>query len=256
MTGSLLMPRASVEFVLRLGDDNLIIAQRLAEWSSRAHDLEDDIALTNIGLDHLGQARALLTYVGDLEGNGRSEDDLAFHRSEREFVNRLLVEQANGDFAQTIVRQLFWSAYQLDLWEGLTRSADDTVAAIASKAIKEARYHYEYAGTWALRLGDGTAESHERMQAAVDRLWRLTDEPFEMDDVAVAMEHLGVGINLADLAAPWRERIAGVLSQATLVIPEDPYRQSGGRAGMHSSEFGFLLAEIQHLPRSLPTASW
>ena len=247
---------ASFEFVLRLGDDTLVIAQRLAEWSSIAHDLEDDIALTNIGLDHLGQARALLTYAGDIEGVGRDEDALAFHRNEREFVNCLLVEQPNGDFAHTIVRQLFLSTFQVDMWTALTGSTDSTVSGIAGKAVKEARYHYEYAATWTERLGDGTEESHMRMTAALDSLWRYTDELFEMDELAADMHEIGVGVDLAALASPWRVRIDSVLNSATLSIPDDAYQRTGGRAGMHSKAFGYLLAEMQHLPRSMPEAAW
>ena len=187
------------EFALRLGDDNLIIAQRLSEWSARAHDLEDDIALTNIGLDHLGQARASLTHAGEVEGLGRSEDDLAFHRAERDFVNCLLVEQPNGDFAHTIVRQLLWSTFQVGRWRALEDSVDPLIAAIGAKAVKEARYHCEYASAWTQRLGDGTVESRERMLAALAALWRYTDELFEMDDVASEMQDRGLGLDLEAL---------------------------------------------------------
>ena len=243
-------------YLLRLGDDNLILVQRLSEWSSRAHDLEDDIALTNLGLDHLGQARALLTYAGNVEGAGRSEDDLAFHRAEREFTNLLLVERPNGDFAHTVVRQLLFSTFQISLWDGLTASADATLAGIAAKAVKEARYHYEHAGMWTLRLGDGTDESHSRMVAALASLWRYTDELFAMDAVDAKMIGSGIGVDLGPLAAAWRQRIERILHQATLKVPDDPHQRSGGRIGMHGSEFGYLLAEMQHLPRSMPAATW
>ena len=247
---------AHFRYVLRLGDDNLILAQRLAEWSSRAHDLEDDIALTNIGLDHLGQARALLTHAGDIEAKGRSEDDLAFHRAERDFTNLLLVERPNGDFAHTIVRQLLVSTFQISLWEALSVSTDETLAGIAAKALKEARYHYEYAGTWTLRLGDGTAESSGRMEAALASLWRYTDELFVTDEVDRDMIARQLGADLGAFRPTWQERIETILHQATLHVPDDPLQRSGGRIGMHGSEFGFLLAEMQHLPRSMPEAAW
>lgn len=256
MTDCIRVPGASFEFVLRLGDDNLVIAQRLAEWSSKAHDLEDDIALTNIGLDHLGQARALLTYAGEIEGAGRSEDDLAFHRSEREFVNCLLVEQPNGDFAHTIVRQLLWSSFQLGLWESLTGSVDQTLGGIAAKALKEARYHYEYAGTWMLRLGDGTDESHRRTQAGLEAMWPYTDELFDYDDLVQQMHYLGVASPPSTWRDAWTERVERIIGQTTVSMPTDPYQKSGGRSGMHTTDFGYLLAEMQHLPRSMPEAAW
>ena len=247
---------ALFSYVLRLGDDNLVLAQRLGEWSSRAHDLEDDIALTNIGLDHLGQARALLAYAGEIEGLGRSEDDLAFHRSERDFTNLLLVEQPNGDFAHTIVRQLFFSAYQLSLWQALSSSGDETLAGIAARALKECRYHYEYAGTWVLRLGDGTDESHRRMAEAIAGLWQYTTEMFEFDDADRETVEAGVGVDMREFADPWRSRTEAILGRSTLSIPDDRYQRSGGRRGMHTTSFGYLLAEMQHLPRSMPEAAW
>jgi ring-1,2-phenylacetyl-CoA epoxidase subunit PaaC len=174
---------AHVAWVLRLGDDNLVLAHRLGEWISRAPELEEDIALANIAIDHLGQARALLTHAGALEGQGRSEDDLAMLRTEREFTNLLLVEQPNGDFATTMARQLLLDAYQVPLWEALTASSDEVLAGIAAKALKEARYHLRHSSGWVIRLGDGTDESHDRMQRAVDLMWRFTGEMFVMDDV-------------------------------------------------------------------------
>jgi ring-1,2-phenylacetyl-CoA epoxidase subunit PaaC len=227
---------------LRLGDDALILSHRLAEWSSRAPALEDDIALTNIGLDLLGQARALLTYAGELDGTGRSEDDLAYLRSEGEFTNCHLVEQPNGDFAVTIARQFFFSAYQLGLYRGLTGSADVTLAAIAAKAVKEVAYHVEYSAGWVVRLGDGTDESHRRMQAAVDRMWPFTHELFEGAE--------------AGLRSDWLERVDAVLAEATLQRPADGWRPGGGRQGVHTEHLGFLLAEMQHLHRSHPGATW
>jgi ring-1,2-phenylacetyl-CoA epoxidase subunit PaaC len=229
-------------YALRLGDDALVLSHRLAEWSSRAPALEEDIALTNIGLDLLGQARALLTYAGEVEGAGRSEDDLAYLRPEGEFTNCQLVEQPNGDFAVTMARQLFFSAYQLELYRRLTRSADPTLAAVAAKAVKEVAYHVDHAAGWVVRLGDGTDESHRRMQAGVERMWPFTHELFEGDE--------------AVLKPAWDERIAAVLAEATLERPADGWRPGGGRRGVHSEHLGFLLAEMQYLHRSHPGATW
>ena len=236
-------------YALCLGDDALVLAQRLTEWSSRAPALEEDIALTNIGLDLLGQARALLTYAGELEGAGRSEDDLAFLRSEREFLNCQLVEQPNSDFAATIVRQLFFSTYQLALYRRLTDSTDPTLAAVATKAVKEVDYHRDHATGWTVRLGDGTEESHGRMQAALERLWPFTHELFEPDEVAG-------GVNPTTLRSEWDDHIALTLKEATLERPADGWKPTGGRRGIHTDHLGFLLAEMQHLHRSHPGAKW
>lgn len=243
-----------VRYVLRQADDCLILAQRLGEWSARAPELETDIALTNIGLDLLGQARALLDHAGRVEGSGRTEDDLAFHRDEREFFNLLLVEQPNGDFAHTIVRQLFFDAYQLERWDGLSRSADPVLAGIAVKALKEARYHFRHSETWAVRLGDGTEESHDRMETAVDALWRFTGELFWSDHVEAGLGD--VAANPGDFREGWDRRIDGVLRAATLTRPESPQYRVGGRRGLHTEHLGHLLAEMQSLPRAYPGLSW
>lgn len=243
-------------YLLAHADDNLILAQRLGEWSSRAPDLEQDIALTNIALDHLGQARALLTYAGQVEGAGRDEDMLAMLRSEREFRNALLVEQPNGDFAQTMTRQLFFDAYQLSLWEALSTSEDETLAGIAQKALKETRYHYRHSGTWVIRLGDGTEESRRRMQAGVDALWRFTGELFHLGDGYAALVDEGVAVDPAGWKAAWDERVAALLAEATLAVPDDPFQRTGGRAGLHTEHLGYILAELQYLPRAFPDAEW
>ncbi|MEW6474235.1 MAG: 1,2-phenylacetyl-CoA epoxidase subunit PaaC [Actinomycetota bacterium] len=243
-------------YALRLGDDALILSHRLAEWSSRAPALEEDIALSNIALDLLGQARALLTYAGEVEGAGRSEDDLAYLRAENEFANCQLVEQPNGDFGVTMARQLFFSAYQLELYRHLAGSADPTLAAIAAKAVKEVAYHVDHAAGWVVRLGDGTDESHRRMQAAVERMWPFTHELFETDEVAERLAAAGAGVDPAALRPTWDQRIAAVLTEATLDRPADGWRPTGGRRGVHSEYLGFLLAEMQHLHRSHPGATW
>ena len=228
--------------VLAHADDNLVLAQRLGEWISRAPELEEDIALGNIALDHLGVARALYTRAAQIEGGGRDEDHYAMRRAEREFTNLILVEQPNGDFAHTMVRGLFFDAYQVDLWDHLSASSDPAVAGIATRAAKEARYHLRHSSAWVIRLGDGTEESSRRAQAAVDALWRYTDEMFEGPG-EVSRER-------------WMATVGVVLDQAGLVIPDDPYQRGGGRRGLHSEHLGPLLAEMQWMHRSYPGLQW
>jgi ring-1,2-phenylacetyl-CoA epoxidase subunit PaaC len=243
-------------FLLRHADDNLVLAQRLSEWSAQAPELEEDIALTNIALDFLGQARHLYGYAGAVEGRGRSEDDLAFFRSEREFCNLLLVEQPNGDFAHTMARQVLYDAYQLELWEALQASQDRTLAGIAAKAHKESRYHFRHSSGWVVRLGDGTEESHHRMQAGLDAMWRFTEEPFRADEVDRTLAEVGIGVDLAALRDTWNDRIAAVLAEATLQEPADPYQRNGGREGFHTEHLGHLLAELQWMQRTHPGLEW
>lgn len=221
--------------LVALADDNMVLAQRLGEWISNAPELEIDIALGNIALDHLGVARALYTHAGKLEGAGRTEDDFAMRRTEREFLNVLLVEQPNGDFATTIVRQVFFDIHQLLVWNELASSGDEAVAGIAAKAAKEAAYHYEFSSSWLVRLGDGTEESRERAQQAVNDLWRFTSE-IHSDD--------------------WYQRVAVLLAEATLEIPDDSYQRVGGREGYHTEHLGFLLAEMQWMDRTYPGLEW
>ena len=242
-------------YVLRLADDALILAQRLGEWSAHAPELEEDVALTNIALDLLGHARMLLSYAGELLG-GRTEDDLAFLRDEREFVNCQLVERPNDDFAATVARQLFFAAYQCELYAALGESADATLAAIADRAVKEVSYHRDHAVQWTLRLGDGTPESHRRMQAGVDGLWPYTSELFESDDLLLALVAAGVAVDPVALRPAWSGFLGPVLAEATLTVPETTWAPSGGRRGLHTEDFGLLLAEMQHLHRSHPGASW
>ncbi len=244
------------EYALRLGDDALILAQRLGEWSSMAPELEEDIALTNIALDLLGQARFLLSRAAELEGRGRDEDDLAFTRGEREFYNCLLVEQPNGDFAQTIARQLLFSTYQLDLYDALMKCPEERLAGVAAKAVKEVAYHRDHAVKWALRLGDGTAESHSRMQDAIDRLWPYTHELFESDELVERLAIAGVAVDPTALREGWKPFLGATLGEATLAVPERTWRPSGGRRGEHTEAFGHMLAEMQWLHRSHPGASW
>jgi ring-1,2-phenylacetyl-CoA epoxidase subunit PaaC len=245
-----------VVYTLRLGDDALVLAQRLSEWVARAPEIEEDIALANIGLDLLGQARALLSYAGEVEGAGRDEDDLAYLRAEHEFGNCLLVEQPNGDFAETIARQLFFTAYQLRLYQGLAASADPTLAAIAAKAVKEVTYHREHAVSWSLRLGDGTDESHRRMQRSIDKFWPYAGELFEADPVTDRLAAAGIAVDPAALEAGWRADVTAVLDQSTVDCPRSPWHPGGGRAGRHSEHLGHLLAEMQYLHRLHPGATW
>jgi ring-1,2-phenylacetyl-CoA epoxidase subunit PaaC len=245
-----------IAYLLRLGDDALVLAQRLGEWCSNAPELEEDLALTNIALDLLGQARFLLARAGELEGRGRDEDELAFMRDEREFCNCLLVEQPNGDFGETIARQLLFSTYQLALYERLRNSADGELAAIATKAAKEVAYHRDHAVKWTLRLGDGTEESRGRMQAALERLWPYTYELFEPDSLLGRLAGAGIAVDAAELRPEWDRTIAETLGEATLSVPESTWRPSGGRRGAHTEGFGLLLAEMQWLHRSHRGAQW
>ncbi|MGH3341715.1 MAG: 1,2-phenylacetyl-CoA epoxidase subunit PaaC [Carbonactinosporaceae bacterium] len=245
-----------VAYALRLGDDALVLAQRLSQWVARAPEIEEDVAVANIALDLLGQARALLTYAGEREGLGRTEDDLAFLREEREFRNVQLVEQENGDFARTVARQLLFSTYQHALYDRLSHSADARLAAIAGKAVKEVAYHRDHAVQWTVRLGDGTAESHRRMQAGLEGMWPFTSELFEADDVVRRLAGAGVAVDPAGLEPDWTGVIEAVLAEATLVRPATDWRPGGGRRGVHTESFGYLVAEMQHLHRSYPGARW
>ncbi len=249
---------ALATYVLGLGDDALILAQRLGEWITRAPQIEEDIALGNIALDLLGQARTLLSYAGEVEGGvtgiARDEDDLAFRRDEREFRNVQLVEIENGDFAVTMVRQLIFSAYQYELYTALLTSADPTLSALAAKAVKEVDYHRDHATQWVLRLGDGTPESHDRTQAALDRVWPYVEEIFDSTDTVAALP--GIAAEPATLRPAWTGYVENVIAEATVTVPTPKWRSRGGRAGYHSENLGHLLPEMQHLHRSHPGATW
>jgi len=240
-------------YSLRLGDDALISAQRTAEWIAAAPQLEEDVALGNIGLDQLGQARSLLQYAGQVEGAGRSEDDLAYFRDERDFLNLQLCELPNGDFAATIARLLYFATYQHLLYEELRGCSDEQLAGIAGKAVKEVAYHVDHATQWVLRLGDGTEESHGRMQAGLDAMWPYTGELFASDDL---VRRLDVAVDPASLQDEWNRRVMAVIDESTCTRPESSYQHSGGREGRHTEHLGFLLAELQHVARSHPGAKW
>jgi ring-1,2-phenylacetyl-CoA epoxidase subunit PaaC len=247
------------EYTLRLADDSLILSHRLAEWSAHAPQLEEDIALTNIGLDLLGQARSLLTYAARTGGDERfrDEDDLAYLRQENEFRCCLLVQQPNeDDFGLTMVRQLFFSGYQVPLFDRLTHSKDATLAAVAAKGLKEARYHLEHATDWVLRLGDGTDESHRRVQQSVDTLWPYVGELFESDDLLQRLIGAGIAADPVAVHQDWDDAVPKVLVEATLTVPTAPFKQGTGRSGRHSESLGYLLAEMQYLHRLHPGAQW
>jgi ring-1,2-phenylacetyl-CoA epoxidase subunit PaaC len=245
-----------VAYLLALADDALVAAQRMGEWIAAAPQLEEDVALGNIGLDLLGQARALLTHAGDVEGRGRDEDDLAYFRDERDFRNVQLVERDNGDFGVTMARLLLLSTYQLGLYRRLTASADEVLAAIAAKAVKEVAYHRDHATMWVVRLGDGTEESHARMQAALDAEWPFHHELFENGYVDPGLLEAGIAVDPAEIRDDWEHFVRGVVERATLTVPDVRPAVTGGRRGIHTEQMGYLLAEMQHLARSHPGASW
>ena len=240
---------AALAYTLRLGDDCLVLGQRLAEWAARAPSLEEDVALLNISLDLIGTARALLSGVGD-------EDELAFLRPEPGWTHALLMELDNGDFGQTMARQLLVSAYQVPLWSALCDSSDPLLAGVAGKAVKEATYHLDHARSWVVRLGDGTADSRTRVQAGLEVVWPYAFELFEADELTTSLVEQGIAADPRRLEQEWWEEVEKVLAEATLVVPATDWRPTGGRSGKHTEAFGYLLAELQHLHRSHPGASW
>ncbi len=243
-------------YCLRLGDDALVLAQRLCEWAARSPQLEEDVALMNLALDLLGQSRSLLTLAGEREGAGRDEDDLAFLRDEPDFTCGLLFEAEGGDFGRTMARQLLVSAYQVPLWQALTASTDEVLAGVAGKAVKEAAYHLDHARSWVVRLGDGTEESHRRAQAGLDEVWPYAYELFETDPLLDRLTARGVAADPAALQPIWRATVEDALAEATLALPTTDWRPGGGRQGRHTEAFGYLLAELQHLHRSHPGVTW
>ena len=247
---------ALLTYLLRLGDTSLVLGQRLGEWIGHAPALEEDLGLANLALDLVGQARLLLTYAGEVEGAGRNEDALAFFRDAPQFMNLTLVEQPNGDFAQTVVRQVLLDAWQLELYEGLSKSSDTRLAAIAAKAVKESRYHFRFSSGWLIRLGDGTEESHRRAQDAVNNLWRFTDELFTSDEVDEQMAAAGIAPKLEELQPRWAARIEEVLREATLAHPASSRYPWHGKRGVHTEHLGHMLTEMQHLQRTYPGAQW
>lgn len=243
-------------YLLRLADDRLVLGHRLSEWCGHGPILEEDIALANIALDLIGEATLCYKLAGEVEGAGRSEDALAYFRDAVDFRNVLLVELEKGDFALTIVRQLFFSVFSLLQMEALQKSTNAELAGVAAKATKEARYHVRHSAQWTVTLGDGTDESHARAQRAVDELWRYTGELFLADDVDREVAAAGVGVDPSTLADNWRTQVDDVLKRAGLTTPAVAYMQRGGRDGKHTEHLGHMLAEMQIVARSHPGASW
>ena len=255
MTGT---PSAEARFryVLRLADTSLVLGQRLGEWVGHAPALEEDLGLANIALDLIGQARLLLSYAAELEGRGRDEDALAFLRDAPEFCNVSLAEQPNGDFGRTLVRQFLLDAWQLEVYEALAASSDARLAEIAAKAVKETRYHLRFSSGWVVRLGDGTAESHLRVQLALDDLWRFTDELLTPDALDDEMAAADVGPSLTALRPQWDQRVNTILGEATLKRPAAVRYPWQGKRGVHTEHLGHMLGEMQHLPRTFPGVTW
>lgn len=245
-----------VTLLVRLADDHLVLGHRLSEWCGHAPMLEEDLAMPNMALDLIGQARALYAHAAEVEGRGRSEDDFAYLRRERDYLNCLLVERPNGDFAQTMLRQLYVAAYMEPFWKAASASTDATLAGIAAKAVKEVAYHIRHAGEWVVRLGDGTAESRRRMEAAIEELAPYVDELFEDDAVTAAAAEARIAPQPSSLRPAFDRIVGPIFAEAGLVFVTPPYSQRGGRKGMHGEAMGFLLADLQHMQRTYPGATW
>jgi ring-1,2-phenylacetyl-CoA epoxidase subunit PaaC len=251
MTVNIAASAAHIDYVVRLADTSLILGQRLSEWCGHGPVIEEDIALTNVALDLIGQSRLLLTHAARLEGKGRDEDQLAFLRTEPQYRNLTIVELPNGDFARTILRNLLVTAWQRELWQALANSSDEELAAIATKSLKETRYHVQHAADWTVRLGDGTDESHARMQRALDFLWPYTAEFFVADSVPA-----GVGPAWSTLESAWSAAVRPVLDVATLTIPPQTPFISRASQGVHTEHMGYLLTAMQYLQRTYPGGTW
>lgn len=245
-----------LDFTLHLADNALILGHRLSEWCGHGPVLEQDIAMTNIALDLVGQARSLYQYAAAVEGQGRSEDDLAYLREGLDYKNVLLTEQPNGDFGKTIVRQFLFDAYNYPFYAALTKSKDATLAAIAQKSLKEVTYHLRYSSEWMIRLGDGTAESHRRVQESLDELWMYSGELLEMSAAEQALSAEGIAVDLSQIKGQWQQKVEEILARATLKIPENNWMQSGGKDGRHTEHLGYILADLQYLQRTHPNATW
>ncbi|MDM0108998.1 1,2-phenylacetyl-CoA epoxidase subunit PaaC [Variovorax sp. J22R24] len=257
MQGSIAIDQSpGVQYLLRIGDTCLILGQRIAEWSGHAPILEEDIAMSNMALDLIGQARAVLTHAGQLEGKGHDEDQLAFLRDEKDYRNLTLVELPRGDFAFTVLRNAMVATWMKLLWERLRDSGDAELAGIAGKAIKEARYHQQHAADWVVRLGDGTDESRQRIEKALRELWLYVPELFESDAVDDAAQAQGLGPRWADLREPWLAEMDTILDEATLSRPDETAFRSTGKRGVHTEHMGYILAEMQHLQRAFPGGVW
>lgn len=247
---------ALFSYILRLADSSLILSQRLSEWTSKGPFLEEDLALTNIALDIMGQANSLLEYAAKVEGKGRTADDLAFFRGEREYFNHLLAEQPNGDYAKTMIRQAMVDHFDYLVYSRLTKSTDATLAGIAAKSIKEITYHVRHSSSWVDRFGNGTGESQARAQAAINELWRFSEDMFETSEADKKLAKEGIGVDADALREEWQKNMKELFAKANLNIPEGAFMQHGSRSGVHTEHLGYILAEMQHLPRMYPDAKW
>ena len=245
-----------VLYALRRADDALILGHRLSEWCGQAPALEEDMALANMGLDLLGQARELYSYAAKVEGQGNDEDKFAYLRDIRQYRNLLLLEQPNGDFAHTMVRQFFYAAFADLYWRAMMKSGDATLAATAAKSEKESAYHLRHSSEWIVRLGDGTEESHRRAQTAIDDLWAFTGEMFHIDESERALIDSGIAVDPVTQRPQWLKTVSDIVSEATLVLPRSDWMQQGGRSGRHSEHLGHLLSELQSMPRTFPGVTW
>lgn len=250
------LKQATLEYVVRLGDDSLILGHRLSEWTSRGPFLEEDIALGNVALDYIGRARFYYGYAAELKGEGATEDDFAYLRDERQFQNHLILELPVGDFAFTIARQFFVDLFNQGYLKQLTQSSDKQIAGIAQKAVKETAYHLRRSKDWVLRLGDGTDESHQRIQNAIDELWGYTHELFEQDELELNLVELGIAADASSIRDSWEASIKEVFAEATLSVPDAEWAVRGGRKGYHTENLGHVLTELQYVHRAYPGCQW
>lgn len=247
---------ALFNYLLRLGDNAAILGHRLSEWCGHGPELEEDIAIINTSLDLLGHARSIYTYAGEVEGKGKDEDDIAYLREERAYKNALICELPNGHYGDTIARQFLFDQFNFLLFSELVNSSDETIAAIAAKAIKEIRYHLRRSIEWTLRLGDGTEESHNRIQESFDNIWMFTGDLFTQDESDKAIVEAGIGPDLKKIHVDWKLKVKEVLTEATLTMPEDSWMQSGSKTGRHTEHMGYILAELQYMQRAYPGCEW
>ncbi len=245
-----------LDYILRMADNAMILGQRLSEWCGHGPILEQDIAITNIALDLIGQARNLYQYAAELEGNGKTEDDYPFLRDVTDFKNVLLVEQPNGNWGQTLMRQFLYDTFNYYFYSAMQNSTDERLAAIAEKSLKEIKYHMRYSSEWVVRLGDGTEESHQKMQDALSDLWMYTGELTKPDKLDEQMASSGIGVDLKSIQAQWQKKVDEVLERATLKKPESNWMQSGGKQGKHGEHLGYMLADMQFMQRTYPNMEW
>jgi len=247
---------AIFEYCTRIGDNAVILGHRLSEWTGHSPILEEDIALGNMSLDLIGQARGFLTYAGAVEGKGRTEDDLAYHRDAHQYKNKNINELPKGDFGFTMLRSFLFSSFAYLQFRDLVKSKDETISGLAEKALKEITYHVRHTSQWVIRLGDGTEESHHRINESLQDLWSYTDELFEENDVDALLQKEGISFSHKHLRTEWDKMIDEVFAKANLTKPVGVYQSKGGMLGLHTEHLGFILAEMQFLPRAYPDASW